>query len=388
MRTVKLLCFLTIVVIPAFLMAGDNVNAGFSLDIELSNPGTIGDQGVTNREGVTDGAYLYVHLYAENAVNLDAYEFKMTYDPNEIKNWGYTDQNNPWESNILGADLSSSGSVGSDYQIVSRTANGEQTDEQAPDGDGYIGYFLFEALVDNPIGVMFTDVQFVDNDGAGDNLKSSNIDREATFGGGSLPVELSSFTANLQNDAVLLQWTTESEQNALGFNVLRSETAADGYIKINSQMIKAAGTSATPNAYTYRDTQLQAVASYWYMLEQVDTDGATELFGPVQVSISTDVAGAETALDQYRLYSNFPNPFNPVTLIRYNLPVAGYAELTVFDMTGRRIQSLVSGHQSAGQHVVRWDGTDHQGNPVSSGVYIYSLQTGNEIKSRKMMLLR
>lgn len=388
-QTVFLIIFLCM---PVLLPAGPNASAGFQIDIELSSPGNGNNDNVTSVAGLSESQVFYVHCYCVGVTDLDEYDFRMDYDPLEINNGGFTQSNGFTETNILlldGGDLTSTGSSGSGFQEVALTKNGVQTDEEAPDGDGYLGYFTLQAAVENPKGIKFSNIQYVTNaPSEGDYLSSSNYDHEATFGGGSLPVELSSFKAQLEGDTVVLRWTTQSEQNALGFNVLRSETKHDGYSKINSTMIKASGTSVTPNRYVYRDSRLRAVNEYWYMLEQVDTDGSAETFGPVQVTLGTNVSDAESTPDQYRLYSNFPNPFNPVTLIRYDLPVSGYTDLTVYDMTGRRIKSLVQTWQSAGQHAVRWDGADQLGRQVSSGVYIYRLQSGKEIKSRKMMLLR
>ncbi|MDZ7722031.1 MAG: T9SS type A sorting domain-containing protein [candidate division KSB1 bacterium] len=385
-RSILLIFSFVLLIIPALLMAGPNAGAEFRVDIELSSPGNGTNDNVTHVEGLTSGDVFYVHCYCVGVSDLDEFDFIMNYDPSEINDGGYSPNNGFTESNILGSSLTSTGSAGSGYRDVAYTASGEQTDAEAPDGNGYLGYFTLQAAVDNPKGITFSSVQYVTNDSEGDYL--TNYDHQATFGGGSLPVELSSFEAWLDAEQVTIKWTTQSEQNALGFNVLRSESQSDGYVKINSELINAAGTSTTQNTYEYRDSQLQTVESYWYMLEQVDTDGQTELFGPIEVMISTDVVDAQHAPEDYRLYSNFPNPFNPVTLIRYDLPLSGYTELTIFDMTGRKIKSLVSAHQSAGQHVVRWDATDQMNEPVSSGVYIYRLQAGKEIKSRKMMLLR
>jgi len=89
------------------------------------------------------------------------------------------------------------------------------------------------------------------------------------------------------------------------------------------------------------------------------------------------------------LNQNHPNPFNPSTTISYYLPVAGPVTLEVYDSSGRLVSRLLDGaKEEKGTHSVAWRGLDAQGRSVSSGVYFYRLQSGKEILSRKMILLR
>ena len=98
------------------------------------------------------------------------------------------------------------------------------------------------------------------------------------------------------------------------------------------------------------------------------------------------------------LYQNYPNPFNPVTTISFDLPHASpkghrrhkQARITlhVYDMTGKKVKTLINGHYAAGHHTLLWDGTDDSGQPVAGGVYLYRLETGSYIAVRKMVLLR
>jgi hypothetical protein len=99
-------------------------------------------------------------------------------------------------------------------------------------------------------------------------------------------------------------------------------------------------------------------------------------------------AGGSLPLPSFELGQNHPNPFNPTTEIRFTLPRAAGASLMVFDVAGRRVVELVAGHRDAGDHVVRWDGRDHTGHAVSSGVYFYQLRTGDQIAVRRMLLIK
>jgi len=92
--------------------------------------------------------------------------------------------------------------------------------------------------------------------------------------------------------------------------------------------------------------------------------------------------------DNYVLMQNYPNPFNPVTTIQFGLKEAGPAEVAIYSIDGRKIATLVNEFMEAGTYQVHWDGTDQQGNPASSGVYLYQLKAGNQRLVKKMMLVR
>ena len=88
------------------------------------------------------------------------------------------------------------------------------------------------------------------------------------------------------------------------------------------------------------------------------------------------------------LHSNFPNPFNPNTLLRYDLPQSGMVNISIHDMTGRKIKTLVNSAQSAGYKTIQWNGTDDNNKSVSAGLYLYTIQTGNFTQTKKMVLLK
>jgi hypothetical protein len=88
------------------------------------------------------------------------------------------------------------------------------------------------------------------------------------------------------------------------------------------------------------------------------------------------------------LEQNYPNPFNPETQISYQLATGGYISLTIHDLLGREIKTLVSEDQPSGNYSVSWDGRDESGNIVPSGIYLYSLKAGNFIESKKMILMK
>ena len=92
--------------------------------------------------------------------------------------------------------------------------------------------------------------------------------------------------------------------------------------------------------------------------------------------------------DSYELAENFPNPFNPVTTIRYNLPIQAHVNITVFSMLGKEIVKLVDSQLVAGSHAVVWNGIDMSGKEVSGGIYFYQINAGNFNQTRRMILLK
>ena len=90
----------------------------------------------------------------------------------------------------------------------------------------------------------------------------------------------------------------------------------------------------------------------------------------------------------FNLYNNYPNPFNPTTQIRYDLPEDARVSITIYDLMGRSIKSLVHSNQTAGYHSVRWDATSDMGEGVSAGMYIYTIQAGEFRQTKKMVLLK
>ena len=107
----------------------------------------------------------------------------------------------------------------------------------------------------------------------------------------------------------------------------------------------------------------------------------------------TDANGASASLSlqtrptAFSLADNFPNPFNPATTIQYALPQAADGELTVYNVVGQPVRTLVAEHQSAGRYAVEWDATNDRGHSLSSGMYFYRLQAGEEFREVKKMLL-
>jgi hypothetical protein len=103
------------------------------------------------------------------------------------------------------------------------------------------------------------------------------------------------------------------------------------------------------------------------------------------VPVTTDAE--ETPL-VFKLAQNYPNPFNPVTTIDYSIPGKTNVDLTIYDVSGRKVRTLVRGKHLPGGYSAIWDGRNDGGRPVATGVYFYRLTTGRDSSVRKMVILR
>lgn len=125
----------------------------------------------------------------------------------------------------------------------------------------------------------------------------------------------------------------------------------------------------------------------------MDADGIPGYFDNIVVEQLQPLTSVEDYINpgvpqNLYLNQNYPNPFNPTTNISYQISTTGFVSLTVYDLLGRQIKTLVSGVQPNGNYTVNWNGKDELGNSVPSGVYLYSLKTGNFVESKKMVLLK
>jgi len=114
------------------------------------------------------------------------------------------------------------------------------------------------------------------------------------------------------------------------------------------------------------------------------------IFISINPLLTLTTIGAQEGIipNQFDLGQNYPNPFNPETQIQYEIGKAGQVELTVYDLLGRLVRTLVDTEQTAGLHTVKWDARDDLGRRVASGVYVYQIKTGSFVETRKMILLK
>ena len=111
-----------------------------------------------------------------------------------------------------------------------------------------------------------------------------------------------------------------------------------------------------------------------------------EPMGPIELYMNTQTITYSP--NKFRLYQNYPNPFNPVTTLRYDLPEMGIVKITIYDMLGKQIRALIEHAQGSGPQSVVWDATNDYGERAGAGIYLYQIQAGAFVQTRKMALLK
>lgn len=115
-----------------------------------------------------------------------------------------------------------------------------------------------------------------------------------------------------------------------------------------------------------------------------------EVTVPVTLGVDQRITGIgdDMVPTKFELYPNRPNPFNPTTTIGYTVPVQGKVSLKIYDVSGRYVTTLVDDARGVGRYSATWNGVNSTGDPVGSGVYFYRLNVGNEMLTKKMVLLK
>lgn len=192
----------------------------------------------------------------------------------------------------------------------------------------------------------------------------------------SLPVELSSFSGSVNGNGVLLKWTTATEVNNYGFEIERSSEYS-GWSQVG--FVAGSGNSNSVHNYSFTDKPNGGI-TFSYRIKQIDNDGTFKYYDAITVSIN--------GTNQTRLLLNSPNPFNPSTTIKFYVPSTENVTLTIYNIIGEEVTTLVNNQVSAGYHITYWNGKDNFGNTVASGIYLYRLQAGNFVETKKMNLLK
>jgi hypothetical protein len=199
-------------------------------------------------------------------------------------------------------------------------------------------------------------------------------------------VEVKGYGFSVNYDPTVLEFVRVASDNTLlGESQLAQPQVAnkaDGTVAV-----AAYGQTATQGnlgvSLVFR-TKAEIENSYIDLTEAQLQDGSYGLnqvasLGQVQVQTRPEIFG---------LADNYPNPFNPETTLKYQLPEAADVKLEVYNVVGQVVRTLVADHQNAGRYVVQWDATNDNGQPLSSGIYFYHIQAGDFQKTKKMLLLK
>ena len=153
-----------------------------------------------------------------------------------------------------------------------------------------------------------------------------------------------------------------------------------GTMKVDGQAAAGDGGLVT---FTFRAVDAPRMDDF-----QVSDGVLVDLSGKVDAVRRVEVLDSKSASSRYSLDQNAPNPFNPTTAIAYQIPEPGQVKLTVYNMLGQEVRTLVDTPMDAGAYTVSWDGRDNQGHRIASGVYMYRMEAGGFSQVRRMLLLK
>ncbi|RMG92518.1 MAG: T9SS C-terminal target domain-containing protein [Chloroflexi bacterium] len=196
------------------------------------------------------------------------------------------------------------------------------------------------------------------------------------------------------NNGLKVTWAANRENDIAGYEVYRQRNGGS--------IDKISGNSLVTDTF-YVDWGVTISPGspiiYTYYVKAFDTQGKqSNLSNPLSSNVThlrggsskqPVVSGNNSGIPtDFTLQANYPNPFNPVTHLEFGLPHAEWVTLKVYDLLGREVKTLVSERLDAGNYTVQWDGRDDLGRPAASGIYLYRLQAGERVLTRKMMLVR
>lgn len=201
----------------------------------------------------------------------------------------------------------------------------------------------------------------------------------------AMPVQLAFFVAyTIGSDKVTLEWETVSEINNYGFYVEKYNHDLNEYVTIEESFQPGAGTTVIPQRYSWTDNAVTG-NQVEYRLLQIDLDGLKNYSNPIIVMLNPNSTGDNESIPaEFALKQNYPNPFNPTTKISFSLAREGFTTLKIYNLLGEEVATLFSGIAKAGKlHSIEFNAAN-----LPSGVYISRLQSGNDIQTRKMMLMK
>jgi uncharacterized protein (DUF362 family) len=184
-----------------------------------------------------------------------------------------------------------------------------------------------------------------------------------------LPVELTTFTAKINNNNIELNWETKTETNNRGFEIEKYNNKWSTIGFVNGH-----GTTTEASNYTFTDKNASGKLVK-YRLKQIDYDGSFTYSRVVEVKL--------LLVENYKLCQNYPNPFNPTTTISYTIPENGHVVLEVYNSLGQKVESLVNRTLQAGIHNITWNAQN-----APSGVYFYKISVNNFSQTNKMVLMK
>jgi hypothetical protein len=209
---------------------------------------------------------------------------------------------------------------------------------------------------------------------------------------GTVPVVLSSMTAAYQGNGILLSWTTQTEQDNLGWNVLRSATSDGAFVPVNGSLVPGSGSTAMPHTYSFTDATA-AGGMYYYQLEQIDINGGKTYSWVVAVNSAVAINYQDksavlvqaTGTAKSRIT---PNPVGGPVNIEVQVEQKSKVTIGVYNAQGTGLVKMVQdGELVTGKHSIVWDGRNSDGQAVKTGTYLVKINNGTAVEIAKCMLI-
>ena len=191
------------------------------------------------------------------------------------------------------------------------------------------------------------------------------------------PELLNSFVDE-QDSSVILTWNPVVSDDLQYYRLQRSSDSLFSSIddeNFVTDITYTDGDVEWNQEYFYR---VSAYLGYW-----TDQSNTTSI-----ILGSLDINEDQPLAESYKVYQNFPNPFNPTTTISYKLPKDSHVQITIYDMMGRLVKNLISGYHISGYRTIKWDATNNKGESVSTGMYLYVVDAGEFKQARKMLFIK
>lgn len=230
-----------------------------------------------------------------------------------------------------------------------------------------------------PVGNLKTKLDPDDLLASGDQFTLGSSDTESS----PLPVTLSGFAVRSGHETDIyptVSWTTATERENFGFRLQRMFTEdaveEDSEQKWeNVTFVEGAGTTTNKNTYSFTDESLERAGKYAYRLVQIDYDGASTVYDPQEVTFR--------APEKLELGKNYPNPFNPATIIPVSIPKRSKLNIEIYNTIGQKVATLVNETKPAGHYKIRFDASR-----LSSGMYFARMIYNGHVQTQKLILIK
>ncbi|UCE28087.1 MAG: T9SS type A sorting domain-containing protein, partial [Candidatus Coatesbacteria bacterium] len=221
-------------------------------------------------------------------------------------------------------------------------------------------------------GTYYWKVKAIDNDGGYTWCDERRFELEVGF----VDVTVYGFGAKPTGDGILVYWSADDTELA-GFNLYR-------FVKAEKRAVSAEGEGEPVNAelitgkspYKYYDAYVEEGVTYGYYLEVLDHGGSSEIYGPVYGTAGADIPRA------FALHQNRPNPTAGTTVFAFDLPESCIVTLELYDVTGRKVETVADAYYPAGTHDITYSPA------LPSGMYVYRFTASEFSAARKMVVLR